>query len=164
MLMIPDALLDQVILFVMSPVGLPLLSVPNACICRVEPSGTVGAEGLITKLEIVGFGKNPRQLTPKATATRAVKASVNTSLRPVHIGNRLRQRDFSRTPGPRSILDSAWLGSYPRLPLPARGRRALESENDARARTCAQFCGSRGFPALQAKCMGPFASTSSGAG
>src|SRR5260370_30292297 len=58
-------------------------------------------------------------------------------------------------PGLRSILDSAWLGSYPRLTLPARGRRALESKNDARPGTCAVFCGSRGFPALQAKCMGP---------
>ncbi len=34
-------------------------------------------------------GKNPWQLTPAATATRTVKASVNASLRPVNINNRL---------------------------------------------------------------------------
>src|SRR5260370_41951481 len=65
-------------------------------------------------------------------------------------------------PGRLSILDTAWSGSPPRLPLPARGRRALESKNDARPGTCAVFCGSRGFPALQAQCMGPSLPTSSG--
>src|SRR5229473_6351032 len=118
MAMIPGSLLDQVILLVMLPVGLPLVSVPNAAICCVPfGNGTVEFVGLITKLAIVGFGKNPRQLAPKATATRAVKASVNASLRPVNINDRLRQRDFSRTPGPRSILDSAWFGSLPLSPI-----------------------------------------------
>jgi tRNA threonylcarbamoyladenosine modification (KEOPS) complex Pcc1 subunit len=37
----------------------------------------------------VGFTKNPLQLTPKASATSTVKASVNASLRPVNIRNRL---------------------------------------------------------------------------
>jgi hypothetical protein len=94
----PLSSLDQVIWLVMSPVGLPWLSVPKACIWNVPSSGTVAFDGEITKLATVGFWKKPRQPAPKTATIRTVKASVNASLRPVNIENCLRQRNFSRTP------------------------------------------------------------------
>jgi hypothetical protein len=74
----------------MLPTGGLSLSTPNADNVIVDPSWTDGAVGLIVIEAKVGFTKNPLQLTPQATATRVVKASVNASLRPVHINDRLR--------------------------------------------------------------------------
>jgi hypothetical protein len=56
----------------------------------VVPASTFGALGLIVIDVNVGLTKNPLQLTPNASAIRTVKASVNASLRPVNIDNRLR--------------------------------------------------------------------------
>jgi len=67
-----------------------LLLTPYACKVVVCPNWTEGALGLIVSEVKVGLTKNPWQLTPNAIATRTVKASVNASLRPVNIGNRLR--------------------------------------------------------------------------
>jgi hypothetical protein len=61
------------------------LNAPIATICRVPPGARVTPVGPIVMLVTVGVVKNPRQLTPKASAIRTVKASVNASLRPVNI-------------------------------------------------------------------------------
>jgi len=67
------------------PTGGLSLSTPNADNVIVDPSGTDGAVGLIVIEAKVGFTKNPLQPAPKASATRAVKAISNASLRPVNI-------------------------------------------------------------------------------
>jgi hypothetical protein len=69
---------------------LPSEYVPHAVNCCVALTSRLTLEGLIAIESIVGFVKNPRQLTPKASATRTVNASDNASLRPVNIDNRLR--------------------------------------------------------------------------
>jgi hypothetical protein len=56
--------------------------------------------------------KNPRQLTPKANATKTVKASVNASLRPTNIDNRLGKFNFSRTFVLRPMAVSTRKGTY----------------------------------------------------
>jgi hypothetical protein len=59
--------------------------VPKACNVVVALSMTVGSGGW-TATETSEFGwKKSRQPTPKASATRTVKAIVNASLRPVNI-------------------------------------------------------------------------------
>ena len=72
---------------------LPSSKVPTAENCFVlfgAMSVMVWFAGVMPTAVSFDFGKNPRQLAPKATATRAVKASVNASLRPVNIIDRLR--------------------------------------------------------------------------
>ncbi len=72
---------------------LPSSKVPTAENCFVllgAMSVIVWFAGVMPIAVSFAFGKNPRQLAPKATATRAVKASVNASLRPVNINDRLR--------------------------------------------------------------------------
>ena len=49
-----------------SVTAFPLLSVPAALNCWVPPMATVGADGSMTMLEIVGLTKNPVQLTASA--------------------------------------------------------------------------------------------------
>src|SRR5208282_894803 len=66
----------------------------------------VSPVGPIVIAVTVGLTKNPRQLTPKASATKTVKASVNASLRPTNIDNRLGKFDFSRTFVPRPVAVS----------------------------------------------------------
>src|SRR5260370_19079615 len=63
------------------------LNVPIATICMVPPGARVTPVGPIVMLVTVGVTKNPRQLTPKATATSTAKASVNASLRPFNISD-----------------------------------------------------------------------------
>jgi hypothetical protein len=59
--------------------------VPQACkVCGV-PTSICGLGGWIVIAVRLFAGKNPVQLTPKASAIRTVKASVNPSLRPTNI-------------------------------------------------------------------------------
>jgi hypothetical protein len=67
-----------------------LVLTPKACTVVESPNWTEGEVGLIVIEVSVGLWKNPWQLGPKASATKTVKASVNASLRPVNIDNRLR--------------------------------------------------------------------------
>src|SRR6266496_2481130 len=69
--------------------GGPLSKVPVATICRVLPGGTVWPVGPMVILVSVGFTKNPRHPAPTANPISTMKASVNGSLRPVNITNRL---------------------------------------------------------------------------
>jgi hypothetical protein len=67
---------------------LPSLKVPEAVICTVLfvlPTWMDGVAG-VTVIELsVGLTKNPRQLAPKASRSKPVKARVSGSLRPVNI-------------------------------------------------------------------------------
>jgi len=72
---------------------LPSSKVPTAENC-LKLSGAMSVmvwfAGVMPTEVSFAFGKNPRQPAPKARATRTVKASVNASLRPVNINDRLR--------------------------------------------------------------------------
>jgi hypothetical protein len=88
-----DELLElQKHLFVMVCGGELSLGVPVATICKVAPGARFTPLGPIAIVFIVGVVKNPLQLTPNASATRTVKASVNASLRPLNIENCLGYR------------------------------------------------------------------------
>src|SRR5580692_11118274 len=90
----------------------PSLKTPKACKVPEVPTWTAGAVGLIVIDVNVGLTKNPRQLTPKASATKTVKASVNASLRPTNIDNRLGKFDSSRTLVLRPLAVSTRKGTY----------------------------------------------------
>ena len=60
--------------------GLPLLSVPAAFNCVVNPTVTDGLGGRIEMVETVGFTKNPLQLTAKANRLNAARAPARRSL------------------------------------------------------------------------------------
>src|ERR1700694_5462135 len=71
---------------------LPSSKVPTAENCLVLLGGMsviVWFAGVMPTAVSFGFGKNPRQPAPNASATRTVKASVNASLRPINISDRL---------------------------------------------------------------------------
>lgn len=62
-------------------IGLPLLSVPAAFNCVVNPTLTDGLGGRIEMVETVGFTKNPVQLTAvAATMASAARAPARRSL------------------------------------------------------------------------------------
>jgi hypothetical protein len=58
----------------------PLLSVPAAVSCVVNPTLTVGLGGSIVMVETVGLVKKPVQLTPRANVASAAKAPIRWSL------------------------------------------------------------------------------------
>jgi hypothetical protein len=67
------------------------LYVPQACKARLvdEPTSISGLGGwMAMELRVLGW-KNPLQLIPAANAMSMAKASVNGSLRPANIANRL---------------------------------------------------------------------------
>jgi hypothetical protein len=91
---------------------LPSLKTPTAENCCVLPGAwtvMVGVAGVMASDVSVGSTKNPWQLAPKATRTNTAKASVNGSLRPVNIANRLGNLILAERPAlPGSPLVHVW--------------------------------------------------------
>ena len=129
-----ELLLDQVTGVL--PV-LESLKVPTAVNCLVEgllvvPVVMVGVAGPTAIDVSVGSVKNPLQLTPKAMTTNTAKASVNDSLRPINITNRLRYVILADRPAvPGSPLVHAWSRTHTTdiLPHHVHPRNAEDGRN-----------------------------------